>query len=148
MAFNETNKDRRRAPRSAAGLQVELVLYDNRAENILAGPSAAFIRDISRYGAGLILPRIRVNNHHLFYEPYEKSSLLYLEKGRPDDSRTLSIQVEPKWYRVEDEETIPLSCLGIEFIKAKSGDDISRLRKMAKALVSSEKSWLSSIFSE
>jgi hypothetical protein len=147
MAFNETNKDKRRADRSAAGLQVELVLFDNSEENILAGPSAAFIRDISRYGASLILSRIWVNNHHLFYESYETSSLLYLEKGGPDASRTLSIQVQPKWYRLEADEEGHFFCIGVEFIKAKRADDISQLRKMAKAFVSPEKSWLSSIFS-
>ena len=148
MAIDETSKDKRRADRSAAGLQVDLVLYDNRKENILAGPSAALLRDISRFGAGLILPKIRVKGHHLFYEPHEKSSLLYLEKGWPDGSRTLSIQVQPKWYRLEDGEKSNFFCLGIEFIKAKNVDDISLLRDMAKEFILPEKNWLSSIFSK
>jgi len=148
MASDETNKDKRRVERSDAGLQVELVLYDNREENILAGPSAALLRDISRFGAGLILPKIRVNNHHLFYEPSEKSSLLYLEKAWPEGSRTLSIQVQPKWYRLEDDEESNSFCLGIEFIKAKNLDDISLLRDMAKEFVLPAQNWLASIFSK
>jgi hypothetical protein len=148
MTFDKTNKDKRRIDRIAAGLQVELVLYDNREENILAGPTAALVRDISRFGAGLILPKIRVNNHHLFYEPNEKSSLLYLEKGWPDGSRAFSIQVQPKWYRLVDDEEGNLFCLGIEFIKGKNLDDISLLRDMAKEFVLPGKNWLSSIFSK
>jgi len=148
MAYDKTNKDKRRVDRSTAGLEVELVLYDNREENILAGPSAALLRDISRFGVGLILPKIRVNNHHLFYEPDEKSALLYLEKDWPEGSRTLSIQVQPKWYRLDDDEESHLYLLGIEFIKAKNLDDISLLREMAKEFVLPEQNWLSSIFSK
>jgi len=148
MPFCETNKDKRRTVRSAAGLPVELVLYDNQQKNILAGPEAAYIRDISLRGAGLILPRIVVNNHHLFNEPYDKAAILYLEKGGPEDAQTLSIQVKPKWYRLEDVEDDRFLYLGIEFVKAKSADDISTLIKMTKALISPKNRWLSAIFSK
>ncbi len=129
-------------------MQVELVLYDNRKENVLAGPSVAFLRNISRSGGGIVLRQIRVNNHHLFYEPKEESSLLYLEKGCPDDSKTLSIQVKPRWYRVEDNDESHYFCLGIEFVKANGAGDIIHLRNIAKSFAVPEKKWLSSIFSK
>lgn len=147
MTFGETNKDNRQTIRGVAGLPVELVLYDKRNKNILAGPEPVFIRDITRFGAGIISPRVLVNNHHLFYEPTEKSALLYLRKSGPGDSQTLSIQVYPKWYRLDDVEKDRFFYLGIEFVKAKSGDDISTLIKMTKAAISPGKGWLASIFS-
>ena len=148
MTFYNTDNDKRRTSRSAAGLQVELVLYDSRKESILAGPSAAFIRDISQDGAGVILPKIRVSNHHLYYEPNETSSLLYLEKSWEDDSQTLSIQVLPKWYRLADQGESQIFYLGTEFVGTKSADDISQLIKMTQASVAPQKSWLESIFSK
>lgn len=148
MAFYKTKKNKRRVDRSTSGLQAELILYDDQEENVLAGPSVAYVNDISRFGAGLVLPKIRINNHHLYFEPNEKSYILYLRKNCPDGSRTLSIQVRPKWYRLEDDEGDNFFCLGIEFIKARNVDDISQLRDMARELDLPRNNWLSSIFSK
>lgn len=146
MPVDETNKDQRQADRNPAWLQVELVLYDNGKKNVLAGPSVAFLRNISRFGGGIILPHIRVNNHHLFYGPIEKSSLLFLEKVCPDNSKTLSIQLQPKWYRLEDTEERHFFRVGIEFIKGQSTEDILYLRNIAKEFILPGKNWLSSFF--
>ncbi|MEJ2031608.1 MAG: hypothetical protein P8Y63_00875 [Deltaproteobacteria bacterium] len=125
--------EKRRENRIACNLAVSVTLRDGFSGPILAGPAPACLRDISSFGASLIVPQIRFGNHHLFYSArdHHPTQILFIEAA-VKNGEGLSVPVRPVGFdRVLFDETMPFH-IGVEFMGGADRNDVLRLKNLAQ----------------
>jgi len=138
-------ESQRREKRYSNDMNVELYLRNEANSETLAGPAHCFLRDLSTYGAGLILTQIHFGPNHLFYTPDEEDDTqLFLEATVGEDKR-ISIPIRPVWFKLDENEDVNYFHMGIEFLVAPKDDRIADLRNLAINSQSEGKGWLSKV---
>jgi hypothetical protein len=136
-------ESQRRGKRYNNDMTVELLLRDEANSVTLAGPAQCFLRDLSSYGAGLILTQIHFGSKHLFYTPDEQEDTqLFLEATVKDDKR-ISIPIRPVWFKLDENDDVNYFHMGIEFLVTPKDERISALKDLANNQLSDGKGWLS-----
>ena len=135
----------RRGKRHSNDMTVELFLRDESSSATLAGPAHCFLRDLSTYGAGLILTQIHFGPNHLFYTPEEHENIqLFLETTVKEDQR-ISIPIRPVWFKLDENEDVNYFHMGIEFLIDPNDERVSDLKEVAFNRLSDGKGWLSKV---
>ena len=124
--------DKRREERFGAELAVTLVLRRRGEDGIVCGPLAADIVDIAKYGARLLMERIRVDAFHLFYTPRDQDNCALFLEGTPASAASFSVPVWPIWFDrllLEDEKPFQM---GVEFLLHPHADQVEKLLVLAR----------------
>jgi len=112
----------------------------------MSGPAHCYVRDLSSYGAGLVLTRIHFGSTHLFYTPEESEELcLYLEigDGEGEEGERVSLPVRPIWFKLDDSEDTRYFMMGVEFLAEPDDARIRQLKKAAIRNTASDQGWFS-----
>jgi len=135
-------KSQRREKRQKNDLLASLVLREGEDGSNLAGPAHCFVRDLSSYGAGLVLTRIHFNGHHLFYSPDdEEEKRLFLESEAHGGGRIV-LPVRPIWFKLDDNDDTRYFMMGVEFLADPADERIVRLKKAARDKLAEGQGWL------
>lgn len=121
--------EQRGADRVVEDLTVRLFLRAGPEGSVLAGPTDGSLANISSTGAGLIVPKIFIDNHHLFYSPRDNPEyFLYLQFILFDnDDKNLPIPIRPIWFdRTQSPEGVFFN-MGVEFLLAHTDDEVKRM---------------------
>lgn len=145
MPQNKNLLEKRQNVREPAGYAVQIFLRDKKGQKLTKG-KVAFIRDISFSGIGVILPKIIVEKHHLFYEAQKEGNQLYLQHKNKEE-QSVFLEVLPKWYRRGEGEERCYFYLGAEFVQDNVQDEIFELINVTQNTIGIKKSWLASLFS-
>ncbi len=137
-------KSQRRAERYHKNITVDLFLRNKSDSTDLAGPVPCFVCDLSSYGVGLILDKIYINDHHLFYAPGDNVNYcLFLEYTfDEDDKECLSIPVRPVWFNLEDKhEEAKYFKMGLEFTTTPTDSRITSLKRITTVSMKQDRGW-------
>jgi len=139
---------KRRDKRHSHDMTVELFLRNEADSETLAGPAHCFLRDLSTYGAGLILNQIHFGPNHLFYTPDElEGPQLFLEAAVEEEKR-ISIPIRPVWFKLDEGEDVNYFHMGIEFLAGPKDERIVTLKHLACNKSPDQKGWLSKLLSK
>ena len=130
----------RRDRRQPHDLLAVLVLRAASGGEDIAGPANCFVRDLSAYGAGLVLTRIHCDGHHLFYSPDEEDTALFLESD-DHEGAPISLPVRPIWFKLDDNDETRYFLMGVEFLADPDDERIVALKKAARACRGKGQGW-------
>lgn len=124
--------DKRREDRFGAELAVAMVLRGRETGEVICGPLAGDIVDISKYGARLFMEQIRVDAFHLFYTPRDQATCALFLEGTIPGADFFSVPVWPIWFdRIILEEAKPFH-MGVEFLLHPHDDQVEKLLGIAR----------------
>jgi hypothetical protein len=139
-------QQKNRPKRGDSDLPVKIVLYNSENDTILAGPTPAFVHDLSYYGAGLLLKKVFFPPHHLFYSPRDNTGqILCIEKKRNGSERDIIVPVNPVWMRLDEGDTPGYFRMGVEFMTDPEDIDVIDLEKMSLASFDSNEDLLTKL---
>jgi len=108
--------EKRRAPRAAIEMPITLVLRDEGDEAALVDPVPGFLKDVSSYGAGLVISKVYVGSNHLFYTPHDHPEMVLSMEIIQDEETVLDIPVYPIWFNSDQEDEANPFRMGVEFM--------------------------------
>jgi hypothetical protein len=111
-------REKRRAERIKIRVPVVVVLYDEKAKTVLAGPVAGEVRDFSPMGVALSLASIMIDHYHIFFTCQDNPSyIMKIGFTLPEEPEAiLNIPARPVWYDRYTESKEKKALLGIEFL--------------------------------
>lgn len=143
------SENKRRAPRLDSVLPVTLLLYDDRESHALSEPIPAEILDMSVYGVRIIVSRVRIGEHHLFYSfndsPHHFIQICFKD-GEGDDEKGV-IPSYPVWFdHLVNMAGQPFQ-LGMEFLIEPQDENVRKLGEVIRQIKKQRGGgWLKSIF--
>lgn len=140
-------REQRGANRVVEDLTVRLFLRAGPEGPVLAGPTDCTLANISSTGAGLKIPKIFIDNHHLFYSPRDTPELfLYLKFTLfGDDDKNLPIPVRPIWFdRTQSPDGVFFN-MGVEFLLTHADDEVKRMIRVVSQKQKGSMNWLSNL---
>lgn len=140
-------KSDRRAKRLTSDLVIELLLRVGMTGPTTAGPVPAFLSNISRYGAGLIVSRSQWDDNHSFTLANDHPRhLLFLAINQPP-APILSIPAKLVWFKYEALEESGYYQLGLEFIAHPDDESVQQFYAKACQGVPGRQGFWSRLFS-
>lgn len=139
------SQSKRRGKRYSNDMTVELFLRDKASLANVAGPAHCFLRDLSSYGAGLILTQIHFGSNHMFYTPDEREDVKLILETTVDDDQLISIPIRPVWFKLDENDDVHYFHMGIEFLITPEDERVNLLKDLAINRLSDGKGWLSKI---
>ncbi|MEW6427830.1 MAG: PilZ domain-containing protein [Thermodesulfobacteriota bacterium] len=139
--------DKRRFERVPVAVDIEILVLRKGSGEIVGGPVAAAVVDVSPAGAGLTLASIRAGALHLFYGPKDDLNLVLRLRFSGEDGAPRHIDVIPVWFDKELDSAPPFYRLGVEFIERPASPSVRELLRILKPAGSIGR-WLRELFGE
>lgn len=116
-------QDQRKSQRISEFMPVSMFLR-NAGGEVLAGPIAGKIIDISRDGACLLMTQVQSGPWHVFHSPQKDGTLsLQLVVNRPEQGVNLDISARPVWLNTFERDEFQERIMGVTFLQPEKARD-------------------------
>ncbi len=127
------NLDLRRSNRESDFLPISVSVQNGAGGEIISGPFAGKIIDISHHGAKLLMTQVMIESFHIFYSTKENdASYLTIKIDIPPDIVNLSIPARPIWMSIMKHKSIRAFKIGVEFLISSKGQQINDLLEVMR----------------
>ncbi len=124
-------REARRSNRYNRFLPISVIALDTSSNEIIVGPFAGRIINISRHGACLLMSQVIANSFHLFHSIKEsETSCLQLTINIQPEIINCNIPGQPVWLDMFREGDIRAFKIGIDFVSDADSEEMLHLEQV------------------
>ncbi len=132
----------RRSPRLTDFLPLTVHVLDRDSTQILAGPFAGRIIDISSHGACLLMSQVFRDGFHLFHTTRDnESALLRLSFDQPPDLAGFTLIALPVWMNLYRLREISAFKIGVDFTENPEAQQMMELQRTIRQNQQQRANW-------